>query len=480
MERDPRLLDLKLAAKYPSNYSYPVRQHTLTPPMHSSNQPRQQHRGNNRESVGSESSNPGMVVDHSSDSDVEMDVEDDFTYHEHTNQLWDTFWTSKNMQGQASKDKYPALMASPGGFMAHRRAPPAPGASPYRRGNLHIVSSSVDSIDESPASHGATSEWPLPPRGLNPAREQHSRPHRSQGNSPVHPTANYRTSPSVSSTLPLRTISLSPQPPSPTLKSTPHASKPAGLSLFPRPSTVSSHSAPVTPAINTSASGSRTTSAWLGPVLSRSTSRSRANAHEIEGPSKSRDANEQAQKRDIQKTLRPNSRTLPKSVSTPNLKNHTRPKIATTLENGTRAPYYQEVTQLSSFPPGVQQNNAPSVPSLSSRSTTNLSIIASYMSEDVPPVPSLTSSFSSISSTQNVSVWEDDSADEEEDPKPSGLSRILNPGAHKRSSSKDHKRASSRDGRESAMSNAPAEPKAAGGRKRVDTMFGRMLGRRSR
>lgn len=470
MERDPRLLDLKLAAKYPSNYSYPARKHAASYAQHFP-----------CGSMGSEAGNPGLVPDHASDSDVEMDGEEDMAYHENTNQLWDTFWTPQSThQDQPQRHKYPALMGFPAPHLAQRRR----NAPPYQRAAPHIVSSSVESIDEphaAPETMAANPGWPLPPAGLSPTwkpqhslhTRQHSRPPKALCTMPsrLNPASELSSSLIPLSALPPRTTSLSrcgtPTPPSPPMRSAARMQKPGSLSPLPAQSPFVSHSAPVTPAVPTPASP-----ADVSQPASCSNNRTRVNPHEPEKPSERFPPAGKTQRR-------PNSHALPKSVSTPDLKKQPRPRTAPAKDNGSRAPYYQEVTFLSSFPQSPKPSISPTVPSLASKSSTNLSIITSYMYDEVPPVPSLTSSFSSIGSSQNVSVWEDDSDDEDSAPRPTGLSRILNPGAHKRGTSKDHKRSSSRDGRESSLSQVPNEQKSAG-RKRADTMLGRMLGRRSR
>ncbi|KPM34719.1 hypothetical protein AK830_g11852 [Neonectria ditissima] len=82
MERPrSKLADLKLVSKYYPvvNYSYPDRRSHNGPSRSSTD----------RTSLGSEGSAPGLVDDQAGS---ETSLEDDYQYHAHANELWDTFW----------------------------------------------------------------------------------------------------------------------------------------------------------------------------------------------------------------------------------------------------------------------------------------------------------------------------------------------------------------------------------------------------
>jgi hypothetical protein len=112
-----KLVDLTLISKhYPvANYSYPHKasasNHCYSNSGCSSNS---SHRG--RESLGSEGSAPGLIEDR---TDSEASLDDDYQYHAHTTELWDSFWPhrsspmAKNKAILSPNKQYPALILSP-------------------------------------------------------------------------------------------------------------------------------------------------------------------------------------------------------------------------------------------------------------------------------------------------------------------------------------------------------------------------------
>ncbi|OAA47042.1 hypothetical protein NOR_02678 [Metarhizium rileyi] len=101
-----------------ANYSYPRKDSaTSTTPVnrysdsrHSSNS---SSRG--RESLGSEGSTPGLIEDR---TDSEVSLDDDYQYHAHTAELWDSFWPDRTSscppdEMHAPNKQYPALIRSP-------------------------------------------------------------------------------------------------------------------------------------------------------------------------------------------------------------------------------------------------------------------------------------------------------------------------------------------------------------------------------
>ncbi|KAM5346751.1 hypothetical protein ACJ41O_009756 [Fusarium nematophilum] len=107
MERSSKLADLKLVSKYypVTNYSYPQQPERLS-------QHGRGHFSKDRASLGSEGSAPGLIDDR---TDSEVSLDDDYQYHAHAAELWDSFWLpSKTDQQQLQPRKqYPALIPSP-------------------------------------------------------------------------------------------------------------------------------------------------------------------------------------------------------------------------------------------------------------------------------------------------------------------------------------------------------------------------------
>ncbi|KAK0729938.1 hypothetical protein B0H67DRAFT_547994 [Lasiosphaeris hirsuta] len=69
------------------------------------------HRRTGRDSLGSNSSVPGMVEDHGSD----VSLEDDYQYHATGTELWDPFRQARARSEASRRLPYPALIASPAG-----------------------------------------------------------------------------------------------------------------------------------------------------------------------------------------------------------------------------------------------------------------------------------------------------------------------------------------------------------------------------
>ncbi|KAH7175452.1 hypothetical protein EDB81DRAFT_874300 [Dactylonectria macrodidyma] len=114
MERSSKLADLKLVSKYypVANYSYPQpdrRSHNGQSHSRTSNH------FSNRASLGSDGSDPGLIDDR---TDSEVSLDDDYQYHTHATELWDSFWKpgteSKNLELELlPRKQYPALIPSP-------------------------------------------------------------------------------------------------------------------------------------------------------------------------------------------------------------------------------------------------------------------------------------------------------------------------------------------------------------------------------
>ncbi|CAG7560800.1 unnamed protein product [Fusarium equiseti] len=104
MERSSKLADLKLVSKYypVTNYSYPQQ------PERPSQYVRSRF-SNDRASLGSEGSSPSLIDDR---TDSEVSLDDDYQYHAHGAELWDSFWLpskSTKLELQPRK-QFPALI----------------------------------------------------------------------------------------------------------------------------------------------------------------------------------------------------------------------------------------------------------------------------------------------------------------------------------------------------------------------------------
>ncbi|KAL2689630.1 hypothetical protein Neosp_003688 [[Neocosmospora] mangrovei] len=107
MERSSKLADLKLVSKYypVTNYSYPQHSERLS-------QYGRDRFSNDRASLGSDASAPGLIDD---PTDSEVSLDDDYQYHAHAAELWDSFWLpskTDNLELHPRK-QYPALIPSP-------------------------------------------------------------------------------------------------------------------------------------------------------------------------------------------------------------------------------------------------------------------------------------------------------------------------------------------------------------------------------
>ncbi|OAQ67136.1 hypothetical protein VFPPC_08584 [Pochonia chlamydosporia 170] len=120
-----KLVDLALVSKYypVANYSYPRKASTSTNSTNCYSNSRCSSNSScrGRESLGSDGSAPGLIEDR---TDSEVSVDDDYQYHAHTAELWDSFWphraSSKVDEGSrlVPNKQYPALIPSP-----HRKKP---------------------------------------------------------------------------------------------------------------------------------------------------------------------------------------------------------------------------------------------------------------------------------------------------------------------------------------------------------------------
>lgn len=123
MERSSKLAPLTLVSKYypVANYSYPRSEGTPTPC--NSRRPSskwscediKRSSVDSRPSVPSPLSSPPSLVDDRTDSEASTDV-DDYRYHAHANELWDSFWMSGQHQYHSldSHKKKPSIMAAAG------------------------------------------------------------------------------------------------------------------------------------------------------------------------------------------------------------------------------------------------------------------------------------------------------------------------------------------------------------------------------
>lgn len=115
------MADLSLVSRYcgVANYSYPRKGSCSAATAASCKETRCSSNASSRgrESVDSEGSAPGLIDDR---TDSEESVDDDYQYHTHVAELWDTFWSQRN-DPKASQESSPpppsehcaALMPSP-------------------------------------------------------------------------------------------------------------------------------------------------------------------------------------------------------------------------------------------------------------------------------------------------------------------------------------------------------------------------------
>ncbi|KAK2608428.1 hypothetical protein QQS21_002995 [Conoideocrella luteorostrata] len=176
MERSSgKLVDLTLVSKYypVANYSYPRKGSittTTTPNTTSRSYSRCSSNTSScgRESLGSEGSAPGLIEDR---TDSEVSLDDDYQYHTHMSELWDSFWPhrSSSKADEASSmvptKHYPALIPSPNRkkqqpLIHGRQEPPS---WPLPNGHLSPPPCSPPPSTERPRKAAATySAFPKP------------------------------------------------------------------------------------------------------------------------------------------------------------------------------------------------------------------------------------------------------------------------------------------------------------------------------
>ncbi|KHO00197.1 uncharacterized protein MAM_02120 [Metarhizium album ARSEF 1941] len=201
-----KLIDLALVSKYHpvANYSYPRKDHTSTASAknknysndHDSSNSRHSSNGSShgRESLGSEGSAPGLIEDR---TDSEVSLDDDYQYHAHTAELWDTFWPPRvaskvnHEPFLAPNKQYPALIASPRpkkqyiclGERASPSWPLATGSSTPSRAQTRKAAATYSPFPKLPS---------LPPTKKLPAipvskDKKPLKPSKSCGSTPIRP-----------------------------------------------------------------------------------------------------------------------------------------------------------------------------------------------------------------------------------------------------------------------------------------------------
>ncbi|KAL7923482.1 hypothetical protein ACQKWADRAFT_325995 [Trichoderma austrokoningii] len=182
MERSSKLAPLTLVSKYypVANYSYPRSEGAPTPC--NSRRPSSSKWSLEQDPARSSSplSSPPSLVDDRTDSEASADV-DDYRYHAHANELWDSFWMSEQHQLQQYQyhtlEKKPVAMAA----AAPSRAPPQVPAKDYPA----LISSPQRSRrrPQGPRSQG-TNDWPLCDH--NPPQQQQQQPKHTRKPSPTY------------------------------------------------------------------------------------------------------------------------------------------------------------------------------------------------------------------------------------------------------------------------------------------------------
>ncbi|KAL7898465.1 hypothetical protein HDV63DRAFT_417040 [Trichoderma sp. SZMC 28014] len=259
MERSGKLAPLTLVSKYyptVANYSYPRGEGAPTPcnsRRPSSSKCWSSFEDIKRSSVDSESSplsSPPSLVDDRTDSEASADV-DDYRYHAHTNELWDSFWRSEQHHIlDDSHKKKPLIMATAAAdpaTTAPSRAPPKVPEKDYPA----LISSPQRSRrrPQGPRSQGSNG-WPL--------SDQHPQPERPRRPSPTYsafPKIVNTPSPVPSSACENRLSRMDarcpPHPPASFSRrpGSPHprAFSPASLEAFQRPAATSHGSRPSSP-----------------------------------------------------------------------------------------------------------------------------------------------------------------------------------------------------------------------------------------
>ena len=181
MDRNSKLVDLTLVTKYypVANYSYPRK-----------NSRSAAHGKEDRESLGSDSSAPGLVDDR---TDSEASLDDDYQYRTSTDELWDSFWppraeSKKPQETLAPPAKlYPALIPSPRRKKQQQlpssRAPSPPmawplpnGTPPSQRRTRKPAGAFIESPTPKPTGNPKDPSPAIPPR--SPRRHSKARPPR--------------------------------------------------------------------------------------------------------------------------------------------------------------------------------------------------------------------------------------------------------------------------------------------------------------
>jgi Wiskott-Aldrich syndrome protein len=126
MERSSKLAPLTLVSKYypVANYSYPRSEGAPTPCNSRRPSNESEDKRASLDSQPSPLSSPPGLIDDRTDSEASADV-DDFRYHTHTNELWDSFWKSGHHHILSSyKKKATTAMAAAGPISAARSSIP--------------------------------------------------------------------------------------------------------------------------------------------------------------------------------------------------------------------------------------------------------------------------------------------------------------------------------------------------------------------
>ncbi|KAL6902963.1 hypothetical protein GGI43DRAFT_400816 [Trichoderma evansii] len=191
MERSSKLAPLTLVSKYypVANYSYPRSEGAPTPCNSRRPSAKWSTEDFKRSSVDSQPSapsplsSPPSLVDDRTDSEASADV-DDYRYHAHANELWDSFWMSGQHQHHilGSHEKKPSIMAASGlASAAPSCIPPKVPEKDYPA----LISSPQRSRrrPQGPRSQGSN-DWPL--------SDQHS-----QSDQPRRPSPTYSAFPKV-------------------------------------------------------------------------------------------------------------------------------------------------------------------------------------------------------------------------------------------------------------------------------------------
>ncbi|XP_044721458.1 uncharacterized protein HRG_04373 [Hirsutella rhossiliensis] len=185
MELSSKLADLTLVSKYHpvANYSYP-RNDTSAPSSAVSSSSTGCY--SDRSSLGSQASSaPGLIDDR---TDSEVSVDDDYQYHAHTTELWDSFWQPAKMMDHEPnmhpKKQYPALVPSPRANRRRRHpdategpaAWPLPDGSPRDRSRKPAATYTPSPKISRPQGTTSPAPAPAPRRASSPKPSRPPRP----------------------------------------------------------------------------------------------------------------------------------------------------------------------------------------------------------------------------------------------------------------------------------------------------------------